>query len=161
GNGDGGARERAGAQRHRSDARARTRVRDAAAAAPAPRLAAAVAGAPRGADPGRHRNAGRASAGAGPVSRPRDRRGLALLEVLVGLAVLAIGVTAVQRLFSRSVAAVASDAEAGRAMALARALLAEAEVSPPEPGHTEGQRADGLRYQRDVRRTPHPGLREV
>jgi prepilin-type N-terminal cleavage/methylation domain-containing protein len=90
-----------------------------------------------------------------------ERRGLTLLEVLVAVAVLALGVAAAQRLVVRSAATVASDVDASRAMALARVLLAEAAVHPPEPGLAEGVRPDGLHFARDVRPTVHPGLREV
>ena len=89
------------------------------------------------------------------------RRGMTLLEVLVAVAVLAVGVTALQRLLVRGIATVAVDREASRAMMLARAVLADAELRPPEPGHTEGARPGGLRFERDVRRTAHPALREV
>ena len=89
------------------------------------------------------------------------RRGLTLLEVLVAVTVLAVGVVALQRLLAGSVAAVAADREASRAMAAARAVLAEVALRPPEPGHVEGVRADGLRFERDVWRTAHPRLREV
>ena len=89
------------------------------------------------------------------------RRGMTLLEVLVAVAVLAVGVTALQRLLVSGIATVAVDAEASRGMMLAHALLADAELRPPEPGHTEGARPDGLRFERDVRRTAHPSLREV
>lgn len=86
---------------------------------------------------------------------------MTLLEVLVAVAVLAVGVTALQRLLVRGVATVAVDREASRAMMLARAVLADAELRPPEPGRTEGARPGGLRFERDVRRTAHPALREV
>ena len=89
------------------------------------------------------------------------RRGFTLLEVMVALAVLAVGVTALQRLVMRSVATVAADGAASRAMLAAQALLAEAALHPPEPGHTEGTRPDGLRFRREVARTAHPALREV
>jgi len=88
-------------------------------------------------------------------------RGLTLLETLVAVAILAVGVTALQRLVVRSVATVAADGDASRAMVLARALLAEAELRPPEPGHGEGTGPGGLRFERDVARTAHPALREV
>ena len=96
----------------------------------------------------------------------RRTTGLSLLEVLVAVAVLATGVVAMQRLLVRSVAGLATDAQLTRAMLLARSLLAEAELSPPEPGHAEGGLAgrpggDGFRFARDVSRTPHDGLREV
>lgn len=89
------------------------------------------------------------------------QRGVTLLEVLVALAILAVGVTALQRLLVRSVATVAADGRATRAMLLAQALLAEAEAEPPEPGRSEGVRAGDLRFEREVRRTLHPALREV
>ena len=91
----------------------------------------------------------------------RGRRGITLLEVLVALAILALGVTALQRLLVRSVATVTADGRATRAMLLARALLADAEARPPEPGRSEGARPGGLRFEREVRRTLHPALREV
>jgi type II secretion system protein I len=95
----------------------------------------------------------------------RRSRGLTLLEVLVALAVLATGVVALQRLAAESTRGVATDARLTRAMLLARALLAEAEIAPPEPGHADGDLATrgaaDFRFVRDVLRTPHPGLREV
>jgi hypothetical protein len=96
----------------------------------------------------------------------RRTRGLSLLEVLVAVTVLATGIVAMQRLVARSVGGLATDAELTRAMLLARSLLADAEVAPPEPGHADGTLADrrgaaGFRFTRDVLRTPHDGLREV
>jgi general secretion pathway protein I len=91
----------------------------------------------------------------------RAVRGFTLLEVLVAVAILAVGVTALQRLFARSIVTIAADVDRSRAMLLARALLAEAELAPPEPGHDAGARPGGLAFERDVVRTPHPGLREV
>ena len=91
----------------------------------------------------------------------RRRRGITLLEVLVALVILAVGVTALQRLLARSVATVTADGRTTRAMLLAQALLAEAEVQPPEPGRSDGVRPGGLRFEREVRRTLHPALREV
>ena len=91
----------------------------------------------------------------------QGRRGLTLLEVLVALAVLATGVTALQRLLARSVATIGADARLSRAMLEARALLTQAELTPPEPGHDGGERGGGLRFERDVWRTVHPELREV
>jgi len=89
------------------------------------------------------------------------RRGVTLLEVLVAVAVLAVGIVALQRLLVGSVVAVAADRDATRAMAAARAVLAEATLRLPEPGRIEGVRADGLRFEREVRPTVHPRLREV
>ncbi|TMA66577.1 MAG: prepilin-type N-terminal cleavage/methylation domain-containing protein [Deltaproteobacteria bacterium] len=91
----------------------------------------------------------------------RRPRGMTLLEVLVALAVLAIGVTALQGLLAASVRGIATDVRLTEATLLARSLLAEAEVRPPEPGHVEGERPGALRYARDTTPTPHPGLREV
>jgi type II secretion system protein I len=90
----------------------------------------------------------------------RGPRGLTLLEAVVALAVLAVGVVALQRLVGRSVATLADDARLTRAMLAAAALVAEARLAPPEPGRTEGQ-TGGLPFTRDVRATPHPALREV
>ena len=90
----------------------------------------------------------------------RGARGFTLLEVLVALVVLAVGIVALERLLAQSVAGVAADAELTRAMLSARALLAEAEVRPPEPGTTTGTRA-GLTFERWVGRTAAPALREV
>lgn len=89
------------------------------------------------------------------------RRGIGLLEVLVALAVLALGLTGMQRLIVRSVATLAADARIARAMVAAQAVLAETTAAPPEPGHLAGETADGLRFERDVRRTAHARLREV
>ncbi len=95
-----------------------------------------------------------------------DRRGMTLLEVLVAMVMLATGVVALQRLIVGSVAGIADDVRLTRAMVLAQALLAEAELAPPEPGHMMGDldaRPGGaaLHFERDVTRTPHDGLREV
>jgi prepilin-type N-terminal cleavage/methylation domain-containing protein len=90
------------------------------------------------------------------------RRGVSLLEVLVALVVLAVGVGALQRLLAQSVATIDADARLGRAALVARTLLAEAALAPPEPGHEAGTHAaSGLAFEREVTRTPHPGLREV
>jgi len=90
----------------------------------------------------------------------RATRGLTLLEVVVALAVLAIGVVALARLLDRSVATIADDARLSRAMLAARALLAETALATPDTGVDEGER-DGLRFTREIRPTPHPALREV
>jgi len=90
----------------------------------------------------------------------RATRGLTLLEVVVAVAVLALGVVSLQRLIGRSVATIADDTRLTRAMLAARAVLAETALATPEPGHVTGER-DGLRFERDVRPTPHPALREV
>lgn len=97
----------------------------------------------------------------------RRHRGMTLLEVLVALVVLGTGLTALERLVSDSVRGIAADARLTRAMLLAQRLLAEAELTPPEPGYREGDLAargpagEGLRFAEDVRETGHPGLREV
>src|SRR5262245_31665953 len=94
------------------------------------------------------------------VSRHRSG-GFGLLEVLVALVVVAVGVTALQRLVSRSVATLGEDARLTRAMLAAQGLLADAALAPPEPGRTDGSTPEGLRFERDVARAPHPALREV
>ena len=73
------------------------------------------------------------------VSLRRRNAGFGLLEALVALVVVAVGVTALQRLVTRSIAA----------------------VELPEPGETTGATSEGLRFERVVRRAPHPALREV
>jgi len=92
--------------------------------------------------------------------RRRPARGFTLVEVLVALVVLATGVVALERLAVRSVATIGDDGRTTDAMLLARTLLAEAALAPPEPGHSEGARS-GLRWTRDVSPAPHPRLREV
>jgi hypothetical protein len=81
--------------------------------------------------------------------------------VLVALVVLAVGVTALQRLVARSVQTITTDAQTGRALLAAQTLLAAAAAAPPPVGHSEGLTADGLRFAREVVRTPRPALREV
>jgi type II secretory pathway pseudopilin PulG len=95
------------------------------------------------------------------TSRRRSRAGFGLLETLIAVAVVAAGVTAMQRLVTRSVATLAEDLRLTRAMLAAQALLADATLAPPEPGQTSGSTEDGLRFEREVARTPHPALREV
>jgi type II secretory pathway pseudopilin PulG len=94
-------------------------------------------------------------------SRRRSRAGFGLLETLIAVAVVAAGVTAVQRLVARSVATLGEDVRLTRAMLAAQALLADAALTPPEPGQSDGSTADGLRFEREVARTPHPALREI
>ena len=94
-------------------------------------------------------------------SRHRSSRGLGLLEVLVALVVLAVGVTALQRLVTRSVGTLGEDLRLTRAMLAAQGMLVEAALAPPEPGQTNGSTPDGLRFERAVARTPHPALREI
>lgn len=88
------------------------------------------------------------------------RHGFTLVEVAVAVAVLALAGVALQGLAARSTRALAIDADVTRAMLLAQRLLAEATLAPPEPGTTRGEH-DGLRFERDVARTPQPTLREV
>jgi general secretion pathway protein I len=90
----------------------------------------------------------------------RASSGFGLLEVMVALAVVAIGVVALGRLVAASAATVAADAEATRALLVARTLLAEAAIAPPEPGDAAGTR-DAFRFTRAVTRTSHPALRQV
>ncbi len=95
------------------------------------------------------------------VSARRSETGFGLLEALVALVVVAVGVTALQRLVTRSIATLGEDLRFTRAMLVAQALLADAAVEPPEPGETSGATSEGLRFERVVRRAPHPALREV
>src|SRR5262249_19624034 len=91
----------------------------------------------------------------------RSNRGLGLLEVLVALVVLAVGVTALQRLVTRSVSTLGEDTRLTRAMLAAQTLLTEAALAPPEPGETSGTPPDGLRSRREVSPPPPPALREA
>jgi hypothetical protein len=91
----------------------------------------------------------------------RGRAGFGLLEAVLALVVVAVGVTALQRLVTRSVSTLGEDLRLGRAMLGAQSVLADAALQPPEPGTTTGTTSDGLRFEREVRRTPHPALREV
>ncbi|OLC90306.1 MAG: hypothetical protein AUJ03_01460 [Deltaproteobacteria bacterium 13_1_40CM_3_71_4] len=91
----------------------------------------------------------------------RRPRGMTLLEVVVALFVLAVGVTALQRLLAAGVHGIATDVRLTEAALLARGLLADAEVHPPDPGHVEGDRPGALHYTRDTTSTAHPALREV
>jgi prepilin-type N-terminal cleavage/methylation domain-containing protein len=95
------------------------------------------------------------------ASRRTDRAGFGLLEVLVALVVLTVGVTALQRLAARTISVVGEDAGRTRALFAARTLVAEAALTPREPGHETGRTTDGLDWERVVARTPHPVLREV
>jgi type II secretory pathway pseudopilin PulG len=95
------------------------------------------------------------------ASRRHSRAGFGLLEALVALVVVAVGVTALQRLVTRSVATLGEDLRLTRAMLAAQALLADAALAPPEPGRISGATPEGLRFERAVTRAPHPALREV
>jgi general secretion pathway protein I len=90
----------------------------------------------------------------------RACRGLTLLEVVVALAVLAIGVVALADLLGRSVATIADDVRLSRAMLASRALLAETALATPDIGVDEGER-QGLPFTREILPTIHPTLREV
>lgn len=91
----------------------------------------------------------------------RDVAGFGLIEVLVALAVLALGIVALERLAARSAGTLRAEAARTRALLAARALLADAALEVPEPGTWAGTAAGGLRAEREVRRTPHPALAEV
>jgi type II secretory pathway pseudopilin PulG len=95
------------------------------------------------------------------VSRHHSRAGFGLLEALIALVVVAVAVTALQRLVTRSVATLGEDLRLTRAMLAAQALIADAALDPPEPGRTDGVTPEGLRFERAVTRAPHPALREV
>ncbi len=96
-----------------------------------------------------------------PASRRARHAGFGLVEALLALVVVAVGVTALQRLVTRSVATLGEDLRLTRAMLAAQALLADATLAPPEPGESGGATLEGLRFERVVRRAPHPALLEV
>jgi type II secretory pathway pseudopilin PulG len=89
------------------------------------------------------------------------RRGFTLLEAAVATLVLATAVAALQTLVARSVDTVDRNARRARTLLAARALLAEAELAPPPPGRSRGERPEGLRFEREVTPTPHPALVQV
>ena len=91
------------------------------------------------------------------ASRRPDRAGFGLLEVLVALVVVAVGVTALQRLVTRSVATLGEDLRLTRAMLAAQTLLADAALAPPEPGSRRAAPPrTGLRFERTVTRRRIP-----
>jgi general secretion pathway protein I len=92
------------------------------------------------------------------VTRPA---GFTLLEVLVAVALLASGATALLRVASTSTDQLAIGSQRARALLAAQAMLADAELSPPPVGRRDGVRSDGLRWQSTVEATPHPRLRRV
>ena len=91
----------------------------------------------------------------------KRRAGFTLLEVLVAIALLASGLTALLRLASTSTNDLAVESQRTRALLAAQALLAEAELSPPALGNQDGVRSDGMRWESTVAPTPHPRLRQV
>lgn len=88
-------------------------------------------------------------------------RGFTLLEVLVALAIVGTGLTAMARLTATSVATLDGETRRTRALLAARALLADATLTPPPIGRRDGVRSDGLRWEESVEPTPHPRLRTV
>ncbi|HXH05290.1 MAG TPA: prepilin-type N-terminal cleavage/methylation domain-containing protein [Vicinamibacterales bacterium] len=91
----------------------------------------------------------------------RTSPGFTLVEAVVALAVVATGVVAAERLLARSARTVAVERAAARAQLAAHALLAEARADALPLGTSAGTTADGVLFERDVRATPHPALREV
>ncbi len=101
-----------------------------------------------------------------PAPAPGSRqRGFSLLEVMVALAVLAIGFTALLGLHARNLEIAATERDHGDALLLARSLLAETELAGVAvPGEESGDfetthpgRYPGWLWQRSVAPTPIPG----
>ena len=88
-------------------------------------------------------------------------RGFTLLEVLVALAVVGTGLTAMARLTAASVATLDTEMRRAQALLAARAMLADATLAPPPLGRRDGVRTDGVRWEETVEPTPHPRLRTV
>ena len=93
--------------------------------------------------------------------RSRGTAGLTLVEAVVAVAVVATGTIAAERLLARSARTVAVERAATRAQLAAQSLLAEARVGPLPLGTVGGTTADGVVFEREVRPTDHPALREV
>lgn len=91
----------------------------------------------------------------------RATAGLTLLEAVVALAVVATGVVAAQRLVAQSARSLAAERGAARAQLAAQRVLAEARLGRLAPGTVAGTTADGVAFEREVRRGEHPALREV
>ena len=89
------------------------------------------------------------------------RRGFTLVEAVVALAVVAVGALAGEQLLARSARTVAAEEAAGRAQLAAQTLLAEAREDTLPLGITAGTTEAGVRFEREVRATQHPALREV
>jgi general secretion pathway protein I len=93
--------------------------------------------------------------------RRRSARGFTLVEAVVALAVVAMAAVAAERLLARSARTVAAERAAVRAQLAAQALLAEARESPLPLGTSAGTAQPDVRFEREVRATEHPALREV
>ncbi len=100
-----------------------------------------------------------------PRAAPTRQSGFSLLEVMVALAVLAIGFTALLGLHARNLEIAATERAHGEALLLARSLLAETELAGVAvPGEESGDfetthpgRYPGWLWQRSVAPTPIPG----
>jgi len=91
----------------------------------------------------------------------RSTVGFTLVEAVVALAVVATGAVAAEQLLARSARTVAAERAATRAQLAAQSLLAEARVAPLPLGTVAGTTTDGVAFEREVRPTEHPALREV
>ena len=89
------------------------------------------------------------------------RRGFTLVEAVTALAVVAAIVVAAQRLLVSSARTTAAERAATRAQLVAQQVLAEARVHALPLGVVTGMAADGVRFEREIRRSEHPALREV
>ena len=87
--------------------------------------------------------------------------GFTLVEAMVALAIVATGAVAAERLLARSARTVAVERAATQAQLAAQSLLAAARVGPLPLGSVGGTTADGVAFEREVRPTEHPALREV
>lgn len=87
--------------------------------------------------------------------------GFTLVEAVVALAIVATGAVAAERLLARSARTVAVERAATRVQLAAQHLLAEARVGPLPLGTVGGTTSEGVAFEREVRPTDHPALREV
>ncbi len=95
--------------------------------------------------------------------------GFTLLEVLVALAILALGFVSLLGLHNQNITIIGRDQNVTIASMLAQGLMADTEAQGyPEPGLEEGdfeesweKRFSDFRWEREVSELPVPGLREI
>jgi len=111
----------------------------------------------------------RLALGAPSAVTTASKDGFTLLEVLVALAILALGFVSLLGLHNQNITIIGRDQNVTIASMLAQGLMAETEAQGyPEPGWEEGdfeeswaKRFSDFRWERQVSELPVPGLREI